>query len=80
MEKERRSDQRARQVELRRQLNEDQLRTLAELEHFGWELKFVRRKPFQPAIPVVFDADRKRFAVLREDGTLDDKPDFEIRH
>jgi hypothetical protein len=53
--------------------------TLTELEHFGWELKFIRRKPFQPPIPVVFDADRKRFAVLDEDGSLNLEPGFEIR-
>lgn len=65
---------------LRGALNKEQLKTLEELEHFGWELKFVRRKPFQPGTPVVFDRDKKRFAVLNEDGTLNDKPDFEIRH
>lgn len=64
---------------LKRELNEDQKLTLADLERFGWELKFIRRKPFQPPIPVIFDGDRKRFAVLREDGTLDENPGFDIR-
>jgi len=64
---------------LRAQLNEDQRMTLSELERFGWELKFIRRKPFQDPIPVVFDGDRKSFAVIRIDGTLDDKPEFDIR-
>ena len=50
-----------------------------ELERFGWELKFVRRPPFQPSIPVVFDADRKQFAVLEPDGTLNENPGFTIR-
>ncbi len=79
VDKERRADTKANQAALKRQLNDAQLLTLSELEHFGWELKFIRRKPFQPAVPVVFDAERKRFAVLEEDGTINDKPGFEIR-
>ncbi len=64
---------------LKRELNEAQLGTLQGLEHFGWELKFVRRKPFQPPVAVVFDGDRKKFAVLEADGTLNENPGFEIR-
>lgn len=78
-DKERRAERAASQAALRAQLNQNQIDTLLQLEHFGWELKFIRRKPFQPAVPVVFDADRKRFAVLEEDGTLNDKPSFPIR-
>ena len=64
---------------LRNQLNEDQQLALRELEPFGWELKFVRRKPFQPLVPVMYDLDRKKFAILKDDGTLDENPDFVIR-
>lgn len=64
---------------LKRELNEAQLGTLQGLEHFGWELKFVRRKPFQEPVAVVFDGDRKKFAVLEADGTLNESPGFEIR-
>lgn len=64
---------------LEKDLNQDQLITLRELENFGWELKFVRRRPFQDPVPVVFDGDRRSFAVLRPDGSLDEKPGFEIR-
>ena len=49
------------------------------LEQFGWELKFVRRKPFQPPVAVVFDGDRKSFAVLEPDGSLNENPGFDIR-
>lgn len=66
--------------ELKRQLNEEQRLALSDLERFGWELKFIRRKPFQPPVPVVFDGDRSHYAVLREDGSLDENPGFEIRH
>jgi hypothetical protein len=64
---------------LRSLLNEDQQLTLTELEHFGWALEFVRRPLFLPSIPVVFDADRKRYAVLETDGTLNEAPGFDIR-
>ena len=64
---------------LERDLNENQIATLRSLEAFGWELKFVRRKLFQPPIPVIFDGDRKKFAVLEVDGTLNENPDFVIR-
>lgn len=78
-EMERRKAEKELSVTLKRSLNEAQRVTLQGLEHFGWELKFVRRKPFQPPVPVVFDGDRKKFAVLEEDGTLNENPGFEIR-
>jgi hypothetical protein len=66
-------------ITLRRDLNQDQQIALAELEKYGWELKFVRRPMFQQPIPVVFDCDRKSYAVLLPDGTLDQNPGFDIR-
>lgn len=79
VDRERRQDKPAVSAALRAQLNDDQLMTLRDLERFGWELKFVRRPPFQDAIPVVFDGDRKTFAVLRTDGTLDEDSGLVIR-
>ena len=79
VDRERRADGKKSGRELKSQLNEDQQFALNELERFGWELKFIRRPPFQPPIPVVFDGDRKSYAVLLEDGTLDENPGFEIR-
>lgn len=79
-ESERRKAQKELSCALQRQLNEAQLMTLQGLEHFGWELKFVRHKPFQEPVAVVFDGDRKQFAVLQADGTLNENPDFDIRH
>ena len=49
------------------------------VEEPGWQLKFVRRPLFQPSIPVVFDGDRKHYAVLEPDGTLNEHPAFTIR-
>lgn len=66
-------------ITLRRDLNQDQQIALAELEKYGWELKFIRRPMFQQPIPVVFDSDRKNYAVLNPDGTLDQNPGFKIR-
>ncbi|MES2858645.1 MAG: hypothetical protein V4704_05645 [Pseudomonadota bacterium] len=65
--------------ELRTDLNAAQLETLTDLERFGWQLKFVRRPIFQPSIPVVFDSDRKTYAVLESDGSLNEHPPFDIR-
>ena len=49
------------------------------LPYYERELKFIRRPMFQEPIPVVFDSDRRNYAVLNSDGTLDDNPGFEIR-
>jgi len=65
---------------LKLELNDAQLDTLSGLENFGWELKFVRRKPFQPSVAVVMDGDRKSMVVLEADGSLTENPDIELRH
>ncbi len=79
MTDERRKEAERSRLALRADLNAAQLDTLSGLERFGWELKFVRRPLFQPSIPVVFDGDRKTFAVLEADGTLNEHPCFDIR-
>jgi len=79
VDKERRRLTKAQHAALVRELNDIQALTLAGLEQFGWELKFVRRPMFQASIPVVFDGDRKKYAVLEPDGTLNENPGFKIR-
>ena len=64
---------------MQRELNDSQLMTLRSLEAYGWELKFIRRPAFKEAVPVVFDGERKKFAVLKADGELDESPGFDIR-
>jgi hypothetical protein len=64
---------------LKRELNDAQLETLQGLEKFGWELKFLRRKPFEEPVAIVMDGDRKSFAVLELDGTLNESPGLTIR-
>lgn len=76
---ERRKGQHRTSRELRADLNDAQRETLTDLERFGWQLKFVRRPIFQPSIPVVFDGDRKTYAILEPDGTLNEHPGFDIR-
>lgn len=78
-ESERRRLDKERSNELKRELNEDQLMTLRGLEQFGWELKFIRRPPFQAKVAVVFDGDRKSYAVIEADGTLNEKNELNIR-
>ena len=76
---ERRSGEKPRGSLLRKRLSPDQQLELATLERFGWELKFIRSPPFQPAVAVVYDPQTKRHAVLCEDGSLDENPRFTIR-
>lgn len=64
---------------LKRDLNEVQLETLSDLEKFGWELQFVRRKPFEPAVAVVTDGDRRSTAVLELDGSINEAHGLTIR-
>ena len=79
MDRERRKEDLVERAKLRAELNEDQRIALSDLERFGWELKFIRRPMFADIIPVVFDPDRKSYAVILKDGTLDENPGFEIR-
>lgn len=58
------------------QLNEAQRDVLRVLEHFGWQLGFVRRQ-FEP-VPVVFAGDCL-YAVIRPDGSVDERPTLALR-
>lgn len=79
IERERRQDTKPTNASLRALLNEEQLMTLCELERYGWELKFVRRRLFQEPVPVAIDGDRKSLSILKPDGTLEDNPDIRLR-
>ncbi|MDX1569553.1 MAG: hypothetical protein R3200_03645 [Xanthomonadales bacterium] len=75
----RRSKQPTKTSQMEKELNDSQLTTLRNIETFGWELKFIRRPLFQKPIPVVFDGSRQAFAIIEQDGTLNEKPDLKIR-
>lgn len=79
VDKERRAGAKPVPVRMLRELNEAQRLTLASLEKFGWELKFVRRPLFQPMLPVVFDPDHKKFAVIEGDGSLNETIALNVR-
>jgi len=75
----RNASEQASAVALRAGLTREQLDALTTLEHFRWELRFVRRPLFLEPIPVVFHPDGERYAVLEADGSLNENPGFEIR-
>jgi hypothetical protein len=64
---------------LERELNEDQVITLREYERYGWELKFVRRTPFKPSVPIIYDRDTRKYAVIEADGSVNEKHGLVIR-
>ena len=64
---------------LKSELDPDQRDTLGELEKFGWELRFIRHDLEQRPIPVIFAANNSKFAVLDEDGILDEAAFLKIR-
>ena len=74
----RRSAEKERSATLKRQLNDAQMATMNTLERFGWEVKFIRRTP-EGKVPVLFDPDTRKYAVLRDDGELDETPKIPFR-
>ena len=78
-QEDRRRDQPKIPAVLKAELNPEQKETLGELEKFGWELRFVRHDPEQRPVPVIFDAEREKFAVLDPDGNLDENAFVNIR-
>ena len=67
-------------LNLRAFLNEDQRRTLKQIESFGWQLAFIRRPLFQDPVVVIANGDASTYSVLEEDGTINSEPDILIRH
>ena len=64
---------------LRRGLTAAQREAVETLEHFGWQLRFVRRPLFREPVPVLFDRDGERFVVLEPDGSLDESQSLQLR-
>ena len=60
-------------------LNTEQHDGLRKLEQFGWELKFLRRPQFEAREVVLVYSDETSYAILAEDGTLDQKTELGIR-
>lgn len=66
-------------AELRAGLTPAQRQAVETLEHFGWQLRFVRRPLFRDPIPVLFDRNGERYVVLQPDGTLDESQTLTLR-
>ena len=66
-------------VALRSGLSRAQIDTLETMESFHWRLAFVRWPVFQAAIPVLFNRDGTRYVVIREDGSIDERPTLQLR-
>ena len=60
-------------------LNEAQIRTLRDLEPFGWKLHFIRRPLFQEVAPVLNSKEGDRLVVLEANGRVNEKADLDIR-
>ena len=56
-------------------LNAAQRKTLSELQHFHWRLKFVRRPMFKDPVPVLFDRDNQRYVVNEPPGAITENPE-----
>lgn len=65
--------------QMRERLNPPQRSVLRLLEYFGWELRFVRQPPSQPAVPVIFAGD-STWAVISPDGKVDESTRLHVRH
>jgi hypothetical protein len=66
-------------VALRSGLSRAQIDTLETMESFHWRLAFVRWPLFKAAIPVLFNRDGTRYVVIREDGSIDERPTLQLR-
>jgi hypothetical protein len=75
----RRGVQKAVPIDLRRYLNELQLRALHSLERFGWYLWFVRRPLLMQPVVVVNNPESTQHAVLEEDGSVNLKSQLHVR-
>ncbi|MFI8718254.1 hypothetical protein ACIGHF_10265 [Stenotrophomonas sp. NPDC077464] len=64
---------------LREGLTAEQRQAVDTLEHFGWQLRFVRRPLFRDPVPVLFDRSGERYVVLQPDGSLDESQTLKLR-
>jgi len=64
---------------LERLLNVQQIRSLHQIENFGWQLHFVRRPMFQDPVVVIVSAEGDRFGTLEADGRIEIRSQFDLR-
>lgn len=61
-------------------LNFSQMITLNEAEGFGWQLKYVRRPLFMEPVPILYNPDMDRYAVMDIDGCINRSIEVALRH
>jgi hypothetical protein len=79
MQNDKRKGEQAIPDNLRQVLTPAQAKTLEEITHLGWHLKFVRRPLFQDPIPVVSNAKNDQVGMLDPDGKICIDTEFKIR-
>ncbi len=53
--------------------------TLRSMEHFGWELQFVRRPLFQETLAVLINQEGDKIMLLEADGSTNEMPELDTR-
>ena len=60
-------------------LSEEQMMSLNNLSHFGWEIFFIRRPAFKNPVVVLLNSDGHSIGILGDDGKIQVDPDIVIR-
>ena len=79
MDRDRRAGELQSRSEKERNLSDEQVNGLRKFEQFGWELLFVRQPHFEEPVPVMYDVDTGRYAVLDKDGTSNKVHNLTVR-
>jgi len=53
------------------ELSDAQLKSIQDLKLLGWEISFVRKEMFRPAVAFVHDRRDDKFMMLNPDGTYE---------
>ncbi len=61
-------------------LNPAQIDTLYEVARFGWELHYVRRPLFMEPVPILYNRNMDKYAVMDIDGCLNRTLSVALRH
>ena len=79
MDRDRRAGELQSRREKERNLSDEQVIGLRNFEQFGWELLFVRQSQHEEPVPVMYDVDTGRYAVLEKDGNSNKDHNLTVR-
>ena len=79
MTEDKRTNQKSIPDDLEKVLNRKQMAILGQIQHLGWELKFVRMPMFLEAVPVVYNAKFGQIGILDPDGNISLEEEIEVR-